>query len=80
MIDGNGDAADAAVTLTVVKPPACVSATKKRRQLATQIALLKKRLKNAKTEDERRRLRSQLAKKRAQLKKAKGTESRACKT
>ena len=78
VIDANGDAADAGVTLAVVKPAACVSASKKRKQLASEVAQLKKRLKQAKTEDSRRRLRKQLDRKRAQLSKAHASESRAC--
>ena len=81
VIDANGDASDAAVTLTLLKPPptaSCKAATKKRKQLAASVAKLKRQLKSTTSSSTRRRLSSQLASKRAQLKKAKSAETKVC--
>ena len=81
VIDANGDASDAAVTLTLLKPPPtakCKAATKKRKQLAAAVSKLKRRLKSTTSSSTRRRLSSELAGKRAQLKKARAAETKAC--
>ena len=81
VIDANGDASDAAVTLTLLKPPPtakCKAATKKRKQLAAAVSKLKRRLKSTTSSSTRRRLSSELAGKRAQLRKARAAETKAC--
>jgi PKD domain-containing protein len=81
VIDANGDASDASVNLTLLKPPPtakCKAATKKRKQLAAAVTKLKRRLASTTSSSTRRRLSSQLASKRAKLKKARAAETKAC--